>query len=110
MLENQKKGDELGQDDWSQSSHYKPEENRCYVEIAFQTAERDSPYFQSHDDLYDGQTGAQLASVLNTGKNCPNDPCKAVGITPPEHKICKGCTSSEDAEKYIIDKMNDPHN
>jgi hypothetical protein len=110
MLENQQKRDELGEDEWSQSSHYKPEENRCYVEIAFQTAQTDSPYFQSNDDLFDGQTGERLASVLRTGKNCPySDTCKAVGTTPPEHKICTGCTSSEDAEKYITDKMNDPH-
>jgi hypothetical protein len=109
MLKKNKEGDTTESDHWFQSSHYSPETNRCYVEITSVTADRDSLHFQSYDVLYDGQTDEELASVLKTGKNCPNDPCKAVGITPGEHKICTACTSSEDAENYIRDKMHDPH-
>lgn len=110
MLDGRTKDDVIGENQWNQLSHYDPQSNRCYVEISSTTSDRTKPYIQSMDELYDGQTGEQLATLLYTGKNCPSDPCKAVGTTPPEHKICTGCTSSEDAENYIREKMNDPHN
>jgi hypothetical protein len=105
MLEKQKKEeDTTGSDYWSQLSHYSPDTNRCYVQIVSETADRGA----SDEVLYDGQTGEKLASILYTGKGCPTgNSCQAIGITPPEHPICTGCTSGEDANAYIEGLMGD---
>jgi uncharacterized protein YfcZ (UPF0381/DUF406 family) len=94
---------------WSQSSHYNPQTNRCYVEIASQTANENDPYFQASDDLYDGQTGEHLARFISQGKNCPAEPCRTTGtVDDVHHQRIAGFNYAQDAEEYIYDMMYDP--
>jgi len=109
LLEKKKKEDMAGNDDWSQSSHYDPETNRCYVEITTVTADRSDPHFQGFDELYDGQTGEELATVISQGRNCPANPCNTSGVVYDVHhkKISNSFSSTEDAREYIYDMMYD---
>ena len=87
---------------------YNPQTNRCYVELASRTSDETDPNLQESDDLYDGQTGEQLASVISQGKNCPNDPCKTTGVVyDVQHKSIAGSTYAQDAKEYIDDLMDD---
>jgi hypothetical protein len=86
----------------SQTSHYNPKTNRCYVELTVQTADTTKPLDNFSRSLFDGQTGEVLTrATINKGAKW--------GMVYVRHEV----TSSsffDDANAYIDKMMSDDRN
>ena len=106
ILENNHVGSALTQ---SQTSHYDPQTNRCYVELTVQTADLVTPVgdWLNHRYLYDGQTGELLAVANMKGTPGQGEKRETSGMVFVPIAKKSDMTGFEGASLFIDSMMAD---
>ena len=92
----------------SETSHYSPESNRCYVNLATRTTSRhDETYEEWSQELYDGQTKEMLAMtrIQSGGKDATNR--EGIGMVYVTTTKDGYGNTYKGAGQYIDDMMKD---
>jgi hypothetical protein len=85
----------------TQSAHYNPKINRCYVEVYFNSEDMGKPGFRSERILYDGQTTELLAGAIIDDKDKISDGKSGHVKDPKRQKTTDSNRGWDDANFYI---------